>query len=76
MSTSPIAAKARSGGIMLGESGLLERQALFRTRDLEEGHAHICRVLGSENSISYLSRERRVDVRHRQAKIGGIAVHS
>jgi AraC-like DNA-binding protein len=77
MSISPIAVKAApSSGITLGESGLLRRQALFRTCDLEQGRAHMCRVLGGEHSVSYLSRERRLDFQHRQAKIGGIAVNS
>jgi hypothetical protein len=76
MSISPIAAKAApGGGITLG-SGLLPRQALFRTRDLEHGRAHMNVALGGEHSVSYLSRERHLDFRHRQAKIGCIAVHS
>jgi AraC-like DNA-binding protein len=77
MSISPVDAKAApSGGITLGDSGLLPRQALFRTRDLEHGRAHMCLALGGEHSVSYLSRERRLDFRHRQAKLGGIAVNS
>jgi AraC-like DNA-binding protein len=77
MSISPIAADAApSGGITLGDSGLLQRQALFRTRDLEQGRAHKVGALGGEHSVSYLSRERRLDFRHRQAKIGHITVHS
>jgi AraC-like DNA-binding protein len=36
----------------------------------------MCVALGGEHSVSYLSRERRLDLRHRQAKIGDIAVHS
>jgi AraC-like DNA-binding protein len=36
----------------------------------------MCVALGGEHSVSYLSRERRLDFRHRQAKIGDIAVHS
>ena len=76
MSISPIAAKAApGGGITLG-SGLLPRQALFRTRDLEHGRAHMNVALGGEHSVSYLSRERRLDFQHRQAKIGCIAVNS
>src|SRR5262252_3319351 len=76
MSISPIAAKAApGGGITLG-AGLLPRQALFRTCDLEHGRAHMNVALGGEHSVSYLSRERRLDFQHRQAKIGGIAVNS
>ena|SRR5215471_9233103 len=68
MSISPIAAKAApGGGITLG-SGLLPRQALFRTRDLEHGRAHMNVALGGEHTVSYLSRERHLDFRHRQAK--------
>ena len=33
-------------------------------------------ALGGEHSVSYPSRERRLDFGHRQAKIGCIAVHS
>jgi len=77
MSIAPIAADAApSGGITLGGSDLLPRQPLFRTRDLEQGRAHMVGALGGEHSVSYLSRERRLDFRHRQAKIGGISVHS
>jgi len=36
----------------------------------------MCVALGGEHSVSYLSRERCLDLRHRQAKLGGIAVHS
>ena len=75
MSISPIAAKAApGGGITLG-SGLLPRQPAFRTHDLEEGRAHMCRVLG-EHGVAYLSRERCLDLRHREAKVGSIAVNS
>jgi AraC-like DNA-binding protein len=77
MSIVPIAADAvPSGGITLGDSGLLQRQVLFRTRDLEQGRAHMSRVLGGEFGLSYLSRERGLDFQHRQAKIGGVAVNS
>lgn len=77
MSILPIAAKsAPSGGITLGGSSLLPRHPLFRTRDLGHGRAHMCVALGGEHSVSYLSRERHLDLRHRQAKIGCIGVHS
>ena len=77
MSDPPTAVDAtRSRGIVIGGSDLLRRQALFRTRDLEHGRAHMCVALGGEHSVSYLSRERCLDLRHRQAKLGGIAVHS
>jgi AraC-like DNA-binding protein len=78
MSAPPTAVKAtRSSGIVIGGSDLLPRHAVFHTRDLEHGRAHMNVALGGEHSVSYLSRERHLyDLRHRQAKIGCIAVHS
>jgi AraC-like DNA-binding protein len=76
MSVSPTAAEATpSGGMMIGGSDLLVRQPVFRTGDLEEGRAHMCRVLG-EHAVAYLSRERFLDLRHRQAKVGSVAINS
>jgi AraC-like DNA-binding protein len=76
MSVWPAAAEATpGGGMMIGGSDLLVRQPVFRTRDLEQGRAHMCGVLG-EHGVAYLSRERSLDLRHRQAKVGSIAINS
>jgi AraC-like DNA-binding protein len=75
MSVSPTAAKAiTSRGTTIGGADLLPRHAIFHTRDLEEGRAHMCRVFG-EHAVTYLPLERRLDLRHRQAKLGSIVVN-
>jgi AraC-like DNA-binding protein len=75
MSISPAAVEATpSGGTMIGGSILLPRQAVFRTRDLEQGRVHMCAVFG-EHGVIYLPCERRLDLRHRQAKLGSVAVN-
>jgi AraC-like DNA-binding protein len=63
-----------SSGIVIGGSDLLPRYPLFRTNDLEQGRAHLCRALG-EHDVAYLPHERRIDLRHRQAKVGPIALN-
>jgi AraC-like DNA-binding protein len=62
-----------SSGIVIGGSDLLPRHPVFRTHDLEQGRAHLCRALG-EHKVVCLPHERRIDLRHRQAKVGPIAL--
>jgi AraC-binding-like domain len=59
----------------IGDTDLLPRQPIFRTRDLEHVREYLCGVF-VEARFSYLSQERRLDFRHRQAKLGPIAVNS
>jgi AraC-like DNA-binding protein len=59
----------------IGDADLLPRQPIFRTRDLEHVREYLCGVF-VEARFSYLSQERRLDFRHRQAKLGPIAVNS
>jgi AraC-like DNA-binding protein len=61
--------------VVIGGSALLPRHPVFRTGDLDQAHAHLSHVLG-EHNVDYLPRERRLDFRHRQAKVGAIAVNS
>jgi AraC-like DNA-binding protein len=76
MSVSPTAVNATpSSGIVIRDSHLLPRQAVFRTRDLDQASTHMCRVL-AENSATYLPRQRLLDFRHRKAKLGSIALNS
>jgi AraC-like DNA-binding protein len=76
MNASSAAAEATaSGGMTIDGPDLLPREPVFRTGDLEQGRAHMCRVLG-EHGVAYLSRERCLDLRHREAKVGSIAVNS
>ena len=59
----------------IGDADLLPRQPIFRTRDLEHAREYLGGVL-VEARFAYLSQERRLDFRHRQAKLGSIAVNS
>ena len=74
MSVSPTAVNATpNSGIVIRDSHLLPRQAVFRTRDLDQAREHMCSVF-AENSLTYLPRQRLLDFRHREAKLGSIAL--
>jgi AraC-like DNA-binding protein len=76
MSVSPTAVNATpNSGIAIRDSHLLPRQAVFRTRDLDQAREHMCSVF-AENSLTYLPRQRLLDFRHREAKLGSIALNS
>jgi AraC-like DNA-binding protein len=76
MSVSPTAVRAvPSSGIVIGASDLLPRHAVFRTGDLDHARAHLCGVF-AEHGVNYLPRERHLEFRHRQAKLGSIALNS
>ena len=76
MSVSPAAVKGLMGsGVVIGDSDLLPRHAVFRTRDLDEARGHLCGVF-AEHRVDYLPRERHLEFRHRQAKLGSIALNS
>jgi hypothetical protein len=68
--------QAHPGGTStIGNADLLPRQPIFRTRDLEHARQYLGGVF-VEARFAYLSRERHLDFRHRQAKLGPIAVNS
>jgi len=76
MSVSSTAVNATpNSGSAIRDSHLLPRQAVFRTRDLDQAREHMCSVL-AENSLTYLPRQRLLDFRHREAKLGSIALNS
>jgi AraC-like DNA-binding protein len=54
---------------------LLSRHPIFRTRDLEHAREHMGAVWG-DHRVAYLPKERQLDFRHREAKLGPIAVNS
>lgn len=58
-----------------GPDDLLPRHPVFRTHDLEHAREHIAGVFG-EHRVAYLPKERQLDFRHREAKLGAIAVNS
>jgi hypothetical protein len=69
MSVSPAAVQRMTGsGVVIGDSDLLPRHAVFRTRDLDEARGHLCGVF-AEHGVNYLPRERHLEFRHRQAKL-------
>ena len=68
--------QAHPGGTStIGDADLLPRQPIFRTRDLEHAREYLGGVF-VEARFAYLSQERRLDFRHRQAKLGPIAINS
>ena len=72
---SVLSAAAPSSGIVIGGSAHLPRHPVFRTCDLDEAQQHMCGVF-DQHGVTYLPRERRLDFRHRQAKVGSITVNS
>ena len=76
MSVLPTAANATpSSGIVNRDSNLLPRQAVFRTRDLDQARTYLSGVF-AEHGVSYLPRQHLLDFRHREAKLGSIALNS
>lgn len=59
----------------IGDADLLPRHPIFRTQDLDHAREYLGGVF-VDARFSYLSQERRLDFRHRQAKLGAIAVNS
>jgi hypothetical protein len=68
-------AAAPGNGIVIGGSAHLPRHPVFRTCDLDKAQQHMCGVF-DQHGVTYLRRERRLDFRHRQAKVGSISVNS
>jgi AraC-like DNA-binding protein len=62
-------------GILSRGSHLLPRQAVFRTRDLDQARTYLSGVF-AEHGVSYLPRQHLLDFRHREAKLGSIALNS
>ena len=65
----------RGSSSTIGDADLLPRQPIFRTRDLAHAREYLGGVLVKPR-FAYLSQERHLDFRHRQAKLGSIAVNS
>jgi AraC-like DNA-binding protein len=76
MRTSPPAFQTHSDNTdAIGDAVLLPRHPVFRTHDLEHAREYIRGVWG-EHRVAYLTKEHGLDFRHRQAKLGSIAVNS
>jgi AraC-like DNA-binding protein len=72
---SPIAVYSTIDSFATGEANLLLHHATFRTCDLEHARKYIGGVF-VEHEVSYLSHRHQLDFRHRQARLGTIAINS
>jgi AraC-like DNA-binding protein len=76
MRTSPLAFQTHPDNTgAIGDADLLPRHPTFRTQDLEHAREYIRGVWG-EHRVTYLTKERGLDFRHRQAKLCSVAVNS
>jgi hypothetical protein len=57
------------------DPGLSPPKLIFRTADLDHASEHLAAVFAN-NRLAYLTRERRLDFLHRQARLGALAVNS
>jgi hypothetical protein len=73
--TAAFEANPANVGAIDGATELLPRHPIFTTRDLEHAREHMGAVWG-DHRVAYLPNERRLDFRHREAKLGSIAVNS
>jgi AraC-like DNA-binding protein len=76
MHRTPAAFQTRANSTnRIGDAHLLLLQPIFRTRDLDHAREYLGGVF-VDARFAYLSQQRRLDFRHRQAKLGPIAVNS
>jgi AraC-like DNA-binding protein len=76
MHTSPLFIQGRPDDAQsICDADLLPCHPIFRTHDLEHAREHLTGVF-TDHSLAYLTRERRLDFRHRQAKLGAVAINS
>jgi AraC-like DNA-binding protein len=69
---------SRSGQIhsaLLGGADLLSRHPVFRARNLELAREHLSGVL-PPHRLTYLTSDRRLDLRHRLAKLGAVEINA
>jgi AraC-like DNA-binding protein len=62
--------------VAIRDADTLGRRPTFRTCDLEHARQYIARGVLVEHKLAYLPRERSLDFRHRQAKLGGVVINS
>jgi hypothetical protein len=76
MPMSPTAARSDQDDFsLLGGADLLPRYPIFRARDLECVCDYLSGVL-APHRLTYWTRERRLDFRHRAAKLGAVDVNA
>ena len=62
-------------GSLIGEADLLPRHPVFRARDLEPAREYLSGVL-APHRLAYLTREHRLNFRHRRAKLGAVELNA
>jgi AraC-like DNA-binding protein len=60
---------------LLSAADLLPRHPAFRSRDLELAHEHLSGLL-PPHRLTYLTRDRRLDFRHRLAQLGAVDINA
>jgi AraC-like DNA-binding protein len=60
---------------LLGGPDLLPRHPIFRASDLEFASEYLCGAI-APHRLTYLTRERRLDFRHRLAKVGAVELNA
>jgi AraC-like DNA-binding protein len=76
MPTSPVTYRVEQDhSAFLGGVNLLPRHPVFRASALEPACEYLCGVL-SANRLTYLTREHRLDFRHRLAKLGAVELNA
>jgi AraC-like DNA-binding protein len=65
----------QDNGSLIGEADLLPRHPVFRARDLEPAREYLSGVL-APHRLAYLTREHRLNFRHRRAKLGAVELNA
>jgi len=58
-----------------GDTDLLPRHPIFHARDLEPAREYLSGVL-APHRLTYLTREHRLNFRHRRAKLGAVELNA
>jgi AraC-binding-like domain len=76
MPMSPAASlPGQDNSLLLGGADELPRHPIFRARNLELAREYLSGVLGPHR-VTYLTRDRRLDFRHRLAKLGAVELNA
>ncbi len=76
MPMSPAASlPGQDNSALIGDADLLPRHPIFRARDLEPAREYLAGVL-APHRLTYLTGERRLNFRHRRAKLGAVELNA
>ena len=68
-------ASDRDNAALNSDADLLPRHPVFRARDLEPAREYLSGVL-APHRLAYLTREHRLNFRHRRAKLGAVELNA